>query len=348
MKDTLLLEEEKIISLIKEKTASLNVNNITRTKAYLDFYIKHPTIHWSFLAHMVSRNAGWNMTDLKGELLRRMLSEKEQEAFFSFMERANWLIFQDAFPQLLLYEESLRKGKPLYHLLHSLKVSTFMETIWNQLWERHDPYILTTALIVNEQNYIEDRVVNNPYYQKQVIHTMEFKLQDFFSFNHILFPYTKSGIVHFTGQTVHLFDELNERILLGKRLYTLLFQNASWLRQVVHWAVNNEHTGSRKDYWPHIFSQLYENNPSLPYQLKLSNGKLRTGASKFYSPVLQYAWNNRMHVASEDGDWYGEPTVIDYLLDDKKKVDGEIKKEYCHSLEKLELAVVAKSMLLLE
>lgn len=44
---------------------------------------------------MVSRNGGWNMTDLKGELLSHLLSESEQNDFFQFLERGNWLIFQD-------------------------------------------------------------------------------------------------------------------------------------------------------------------------------------------------------------------------------------------------------------
>ncbi|WCK52537.1 DUF2515 family protein [Aneurinibacillus sp. Ricciae_BoGa-3] len=87
-----------------------NVNNITRTISYYDFYCRHPEIHWAFLGHMVSRNGGWNMTDLKGELLSRLLTEQEQKHFFHFLERGNWLIFQDVFPQFLLYEESLKRG----------------------------------------------------------------------------------------------------------------------------------------------------------------------------------------------------------------------------------------------
>lgn len=41
-------------------------------------------IHWALLGHMVSRNGGWNMTDLKGDLYTRILSEKDQFIFFSF------------------------------------------------------------------------------------------------------------------------------------------------------------------------------------------------------------------------------------------------------------------------
>jgi len=76
--------EAILIQQIRRHTAELNTNNVTRTKAYLDFYHLHPEIHWAFLGHMVSRNGGWSMTDLKGELLSRLLSEKDKQSFFCF------------------------------------------------------------------------------------------------------------------------------------------------------------------------------------------------------------------------------------------------------------------------
>lgn len=123
--------------------------------AYFDFYQKHPEIHWAFLGHMVSRNGGWNMTDLKGDLLTRLLTNKERDAYFTFLERGNWLIFQDAYPQFLLYGESLKRNKPLFYLLPALDISSFMESVWNYFWKRRDSYILTIALVINEQNYLE-------------------------------------------------------------------------------------------------------------------------------------------------------------------------------------------------
>lgn len=66
----LAMEEKRLVQQITARTKEKNENNVTRTAAYLDFYKRHPEIHWAFLGHMVSRNGGWNMTDLKGELLR--------------------------------------------------------------------------------------------------------------------------------------------------------------------------------------------------------------------------------------------------------------------------------------
>ncbi|AIE80426.1 Dipicolinate synthase, A chain [Bacillus cereus] len=77
-------EEKVFIHTIKERTKLLNKNNVTRTRAYYQFYVQYPEIHWALLGHMVSRNGGWNMTDLRGDLYTKILSEKEQITFFLF------------------------------------------------------------------------------------------------------------------------------------------------------------------------------------------------------------------------------------------------------------------------
>ena len=164
--------------------------------------MRHPEIHWALLAHMVSRNSGWNMTDLKGSFLTKLLTKKEAHAFFNFLERGNWLIFQDAYPQLLIYEESKRNRTNLFYLLPHLHISYFMETIWNYFWKKPDNQLLSIALIINEQNYIESRVLQNSAFQKNVLNTLEFKLQDFLALNHILFPYKENGRIQLVGQTV--------------------------------------------------------------------------------------------------------------------------------------------------
>jgi hypothetical protein len=324
---------------IRSVTEEHNINNVTRTKAYLDFFLHHPEIHWAFLGHMVSRNGGWNMTDLKGEFLTRLLSKKEREAFFAFLERGNWLIFQDVYPQFLLYKESLKRNKPLFHLLSFLNISIFMETLWNHFWLYQEPGTITIALIINEQSYLEKRVVQNPLYQKGVLNKFEFILQDLLSFNHILFPYGKR---YLAGQTLHQFESLNERILLGKRLYSVLFKNKDRFKQVLEWAKTHPHTGSRKDYWPHIFNSVNEGIPGFAYQSRLKSCQLRPQARKIYSPALENAWKNVSQTEAEKGDWFEDCHVVEYLSDDNEKIDGEIKNEYCKTLERLELAAIAK------
>lgn len=109
-------EDQSIVEQIRVRTAEHNRNNITRTNSYFDFYLQHPEVHWSLLAHMVSRNGGWNMTDLKGELLSKLLDPNDISQLFHFLERTNAYIFQDAYPQLLLYSESMKQNRPLYYL----------------------------------------------------------------------------------------------------------------------------------------------------------------------------------------------------------------------------------------
>ena len=106
-------EEQIIINNIKMQTEQLNKNNVTRTRAYYQFYVQYPEIHWALLGHMVSRNGGWNMTDLRRFIYENFIRERANHIFF-FLERGNWLIFQDVYPQFLLYEQSVKEHKSYF------------------------------------------------------------------------------------------------------------------------------------------------------------------------------------------------------------------------------------------
>lgn len=335
----LTFSEQELLNYINRMTQEHNLNNVTRTKTYLEFYLRHPKIHWAFLGHMVSRNGGWNMTDLRGEFLTKLLSRKEQESFFHFLERGNWLIFQDIYPQFLLYDESLKQNRPMFYLLPQLNISMFMETVWNYFWRVQDAYILCIALVINEQSYLEQRVVQNPHYQKEIFNKIEFHLQNWLPINQIVFP---SEGNHVKGQTLQQFQSLQERILLGKRLYAVLFKNTDFHKQALDWAKCHPHTGSRKDYWPHLFNDVNEGIPGITYPLRLKSCHLRKGGRRIYSPKLEHAWKNVSQLEAEPGDWFRDIRVVDYLEDDLEMVGGEIKNEYCKTLELLEVATHAK------
>ncbi len=341
---TLSSKDQAIINEIKSITQKYNVNNITRTMAYLDFYQVHPEIHWAFLAHMVSRNAGWNMTDLKGEYLPKILTDKEIKSFFDFIERGNWLIFQDAFPQFLLYEKSIQTGENLFYLLPHLNVSVFMEPIWNQFLKNRDSFMLTVALIINEQSYIENRLMENNRFKQEVLNTFEFKLQDLLSMNHILFPSSHNTNNKLVGQTVRHFDSLNERILLGKRLYSVLFSEQN-LPSIEKWAKQTVHTGSRKDYWPHIFNNIAELAPGGKLKPRLQNCTLTKSAPRIYSPAVVAAWDNQQHEQASLGDWYKDYNVLQYMEESEEKVNGEIKENYCKTIERLEMVAISKKVI---
>ncbi|WP_374217006.1 DUF2515 domain-containing protein [Bacillus bingmayongensis] len=343
-------EEKMLIHEIKERTKQLNKNNVTRTRAYYQFYFWYPEIQWALLGHLVSRNGGWNMTDLKGDLYTRLLSEKDQLTFFSFLERGNWLIFQDVYPQFLLYEQSVKRYKNLFHLLPHLNVSTFMETMWNHFWRTGNQYTLAIATIINEQNYLEKRVIQNTYFKKTVLNSVGFKLFDFFRFNHILFPFYEDETKQKTlllGDTMTHFTSLHERILLGKRLYSLLFRDESILSKTISWIHDHPHTASRKDYWPHLFSDVNEAFSREFYKRRTKNCQLRKGANRLYSPQLIYAWKDLKHEAAEKGDWFEDWRIIDYLINKGDNINGQIQDDYCKTLEKIELAILAKKNILL-
>lgn len=347
---TLTKEEQFIINNIKIQTEQLNKNNVTRTRAYYQFYIRYPEIHWALLGHMVSRNGGWNMADLKGDLYTKLLSEKDQITFFSFLERGNWLIFQDVYPQFLLYEQSVKKAKKLFHLLPHLNVSTFMETMWNDFWKTGNKKTLAIATIINEQNYLEKRVIQNAHFQKTVLNSIGFKLFDFFQFNHILFPFYENNTNQKTlliGDTMKHFTSLHERILIGKRLYSLLFRDTHILSQIIYWAEHHPHTGSRKDYWPHLFSSVNESFSREFYKRRIKKCQLRSGAYRIYSPALIYAWRDMKHEEVESEDWFTDWQVVNYLVDKEENMNGKITEDYCKTLEKIELAILAKKNVLL-
>lgn len=341
----LTAQEKVLLQSIQQQTEELNVNNITRTKAYLDFYNLQPEVKWSLLAHMVSRNAGWNMTDLKGEFLSVILSDTEQINFFRMLERGNWLIFQDAYPQLLLYKESLRLNRPLFHLLPHMGVSIFMETVWSYFWKTRNSDLLSVALIINEQNYIEKRVIQNSDYEQTVLDSLEFKLQEILSMNQILFPFKHDLKIRLLGQTVWHFEELVERIRLGKRLYNLLFAERAPLKEVHQWAIKNPHTGSRKDFWPHLFNDKKETLPGNVYTPILHNCTLKSKSHSIYSPKLASVWKNETHASAEKGDWFTYPSFVDELNFRPTYVNGNIEGTYCDTLESLEFILYANELI---
>jgi hypothetical protein len=342
-------KDKQCIHLIREQTRQLNQNNVTRTQAYFQFYLQHPEIHWALLGHMVSRNVGWNMTDLKGDLLTKLLPERDQKAFFSFLERGSWLIFHDVFPQFLVYDLSLKGSQEMFHLLPFFYTSTFMETMWRYFWHSGDSYTLAIATVINEQSYLEKRLIQNNHFKKTVTSTVNFKMYDFLRFNNILFPYCtgeKRGKTLLSGATSRYFTSLQERILFGKKLYSLLFQHEKILAGVLKWANEHPHTGSRKDYWPDLFNDVNESSPRSLYKRRVKNCVLRKGAERLYSPPLKYAWPNTSHEEAMSGDWFEDWHVLDYIHKEVS-LNGEILTNYCKTLETIELAVMAKEALLL-
>mgnify|MGYP003462445704 FL=1 len=162
--------------------------------------------------------------------------------------------------------------------------------------------------------------------------------------NQILFPYDSGRQTNLTGKTIHHFEELDSRISIGKDLYAILFhkeiQNA-----VEQWAYKTIHSGSRRDYWPHLFNHVSEEVPGKIYKIRLKKCALLPGSPHFYSPNLLNVWKDVTHTVPSHHDWYRDSSVINDMLPVKKELIESIEGDYCTTLEKLELACVANKIL---
>lgn len=291
-------EEAALIKSIRTETAALNRNNITRTQAYLAFYNRNPEVHWAFLAHMVSRNGGYHMTDLKSSNMTHLLDRAERQKFFLFLERANSAIFADAFPQLLLYEHSKQKELPLRRYLPVFRISRFMAPIWESFIEEPHSPLLTTALIINEQRMLQERILKRTRHG-EILRRLDFQLQEYLGFMKVIFPYAnkQKGLHSLTGLTVERFAEPKQRIETGKLLYGLLFQHPVVFRGVGHFTKEIPHTGSREDYWASIYT---------------SDGTTSKD-DKIFSPTLHDAWKDQLFFPPHSFDWFTNESFMEDL-----------------------------------
>ncbi|WP_051314695.1 DUF2515 family protein [Alteribacter aurantiacus] len=251
-------KELMIVDAIRKETNKGNLDNISRTEFYQKYYSRNPEVKWAYLASYVSRNAGWAMTDLKSKPYQILLDERMENQLFLTYERANWLIFNDAYPQLLMYEWSKREGKPYFHLLPKFGVSNWISEKWHEFWQKKDEEKLLIALIVNEQHLIQEPVLNQTYYWKNVFRSSTFKWQDRLHFSTVLFP-TKEG--HLFGSSVSKFTKVCKRIELGKRLAWLLFHSDE-KEALYDFHATTVHTGSRRDY-QQFLKRKYPKTPLL-------------------------------------------------------------------------------------
>ena len=295
--------EKQLVSIIKAQTAKWNKDNISRTQAYEKFFLLHPEIKWSFLAGMVSRNAGWNMCDLKGVWYSQLLGPNHKRQLFLTYEEANWRIFEDAYPQLLIYHYSMKIKRPLFHLCPYFFITDFIINEWYSFWEGGNRERLITALIINEQNIIEPIIKK----RSLVFHSILFFLQDCMHFSTVLFP-TCKGVLY--GTSVSHFRNLDERIELGKRLADLLFRKELF-PLFLEFSSRTEPTGSRFDYEQYRKSPRLHETPMLRMVYPIID----------HPPILPEKWCIKKKVKKEwffEPEWKEEPLLTDWF-DRKQK-----------------------------
>lgn len=299
-----LVSNEEWISLIQHQVQKANLDNISRTKAYAKFFKLYPEIKWSFLASMVSRNAGWNMCDLEGEWYPKILSKSFRNQLFLTYERANWLIFQDAYPQLLVYHYMTRYHRNLFHILPQFHVSQFMVCEWERFFRRKNEERLLFALIVNEQHLIQRPVIEDPIFNHRVFKTKAFMLQDLFHFNCVVFP-TLSGELY--GSSVTHFPNHMERIKLGKRLASILF-SPEYFKSFLDFSAETEHTGSRWDYEQYQVTKKFRTSPMLRVTFPIITHQIDVKEDvlweKYYRVSRHWMDQEKPHKNSRVTDWF--------------------------------------------
>lgn len=322
-------QDKNIIRDIKKETAKQNKNNITRTNAYLRFYLEFPEVHWAFLAHMVSRNGGYNMTDLKSSLFGSFLEDHQIATLFQFLERANALIFHDAYPQLLLYKKSKEEGMSYFHLLPAFHITKFMIPIWEYFFQSKNSMVLTHALITNEQQYVETNLMSLEFTKASVFKTFSYLLQEKLGFTHVLFPYKRYAFLpkySLAGLEIHDFDSVLTRIDTGKKLYKILFSK-HWYSSFLKFATIQDHTASRHDYWPHFFSKIAIHNHQ-----------------KIHSPPLHYVWKDVNHHFHRYKDWYKDFTQIKHFNEESHIDFQDITKDVKQDLKVMKTLANVKNL----
>ncbi|WP_186807111.1 DUF2515 family protein [Tenuibacillus multivorans] len=250
-----------LVNYIKEQTKKHNENNITRTKAYLNFYEQFPEIRWAFLASFVSRNAGWNMTDLQTDPYVQFLSEDKRKSLYLTYESINWYIFQDAYPQLLIYQLSIEKKTPLFFLLKHFYVSSFIEEEWYRFYRNRKEERLLYAQIINEQNIVEQPIMEHRPYKNKIFRSFPFQMQNMMDFNAVLLP-TENGQLY--GEFVSNFLSVSKRISIGKKIANLLFYPYLY-PLFLSFSRNIEIDGSRLEYEQFLDQQPIQSEPLMDF-----------------------------------------------------------------------------------
>lgn len=229
-----------------------NVDNVARTASYLELYAlareRGRELPWLLMAHVVSRNAGYLMTDLAVTLSGSgtMFTPEALTELFLFLERANYLIFFDAWHHVL------------QHLLGRAEAADprtprFMREAWSRHEERararhgdrDDERALVLDLVTNEQNLIENRVVHHPRFERA--RAMIGFLEAVGREAPIVLPPCGAKL---PAIKVGGFARKERRIDAGRRIFDELLGDRARREEIFAWAMAHPHTGARSVYEP--------------------------------------------------------------------------------------------------
>lgn len=230
-----------------------NRDNVARTESYLELYAwtraNPPELPWVLMAHLVSRNAGYFMTDLRRVIDDRRTHEDAKPIFenlFFLLERANFLIFWDAWHHVLTH----RLDRPLV----PGRTTQFMRDAWARFDRQPDERALVLDLVHNEQHFIERRVAHNPRFARGLVAAVGLELTG------------NDQALHFPGLPdveikVGRFRDVARRIDAGRRIFDEAVADRRQRDALFVWCSKHPHTGARsviggkyslalRDAWP--------------------------------------------------------------------------------------------------
>ena len=229
-----------------------NRDNVSRTESYLELYAwtraHPPELPWVLMAHLVSRNAGYMMTEIATRLpespdpsLARMA-----ENLFLLLERGNFLIFHDAWHHVTRF---LRGGASS---LAAPRTPAFMVEAWRRYEQALTAHgatpeverALVLDLVHNEQHFIEQRVVHHADYVPGagLLALVEAGGRE----KPLVFPCAAAS-----GEPeirVGEFASLPRRIEAGRRIFDEVVRDRARRDAMFAWAMAHPHTGSRAVY----------------------------------------------------------------------------------------------------
>jgi hypothetical protein len=191
-----------------------------------------------------------------------------------------------------------------------------------------------------KQSHIEKHLIQTEQFQKLQSH-ISYRLQEWLQLSQILFPV--SPVKNTEGKIMQSFDHLNQRIQLGLSLYVLLFDKKN-LPSVYRFACKKEHTGSRSDYDPTVFSTSKMVNMGSPKE-KLSFFKTKKNRT-LYSPKLNDVWYKNYTGPFYPSDWFNGQRIFSQirLVSDSSP---KIWRAYWAALHQIESAFLLKHFYLL-
>jgi len=226
-----------------------NADNISRTASYLELYAWTAAagreLPWLLMAHLVSRNAGYLMSDLARAL--DGTQEKGTDpalagamaSLMTLLERANFLIFHDAWHHVLHHLAGRTEA------LSGPRTPRFMIDAWRRHERGPDDHDgerqLVLDLVHNEQHLIERRAVHHPHLAPglRLIDVIERSGRE----KPLHLPVDGAPAI-----TVGGFARLERRIAAGARIFDEVMADRARREVLFSWAQAHPHTGSRAVY----------------------------------------------------------------------------------------------------